>query len=220
VSPGGITIQHADQLVRSAATSAATTGWVPGAVRARAHERRLRERFGGVLAREAGVVETDHPIEIEEVGVATVDLAIRARPEHEPWALVDCKWSLDERDRIHESVGLAIKLALAVRYNSARLGWIVVVARRSAWELSPAQALFRDREVETTVLWTRPLHPLGPNGGSNIGSDCNLGPQSVTFGRVPERLVPRPVGIARLGDEWELRAARITPAGGLVTLPT
>jgi hypothetical protein len=133
-------------------------------------------------------------------GLAVVDIGVRGRMAGRQRAVACCAWWSGEEER-RRSVAGACRMASASR-DRVGDGYVVAGGPPGAWEGDgPERLLFRDGERATLPL-------LRDAGVARVAEGAAL---------VPGRL--RTVAVARepLGPtaaRWELRAARIEPAGG------
>lgn len=206
-----------DAVVRAAIVEAAE-GLSPRADEA--GEEALRTALVVALCRSRPdwTVETERGVSIDEFqGVGAVDIVLRDAPDSTPWGLIECKWSTDmRRDKIFEGAWDAVKLALATR-APGRLGWLVTGAPTISWNNSETPDLFAAGTVKTRELWDRPLRSRGPNGGSTVGEDCQLGGRGNMFTHAPSGLVIAPVASAKtVSGDWEVRASRVSGDGPLI----
>jgi hypothetical protein len=66
--------------------------------------------------------------------------------------------------------------------------------------------------VSVRELWDRAIKPRGPNYGSTVGDDCEIGGRGLMFTKSPETLRVRVIAqeqIVRGNEVWELRAADV-----------
>ena len=132
-------------------------------------------------------------------GLAAVDLGVRGRIAGRQRAVACCDWWSGEEER-RRTVAGACLLASAVRDRDGG-GYLVAGGPPGAWEAAPEAPLFRGGERATLPL-------LREAGVESVADGPALVP-----GRLRTIAIARePLGPTAAG--WELRAARVEPAGG------
>jgi len=148
-------------------------------------------------------------------GLGAVDVVVS-----EPRALIELKWSYLIPDKIFEAVWDAIKLALVGLEHHYTALYVAAGASKSAWAATESADLFRAGQVNTIEMWQRPLvPPRSPNRGKTVGEDLVVGGRGNQPVRVPAELQVQLVRTLGVGENHELRVARIAPHGDFVEWP-
>jgi hypothetical protein len=165
----------------------------------------LRDALATRLRRHVGALTMVIPDDAARLrgwpeGLAVVDLGVRGRMAGRQRAVASCAWWSGEDER-RRTVAGACLVASASR-DGAGDGYLVAGGPPAAWEGGgPEATLFGDGERATLRL-------LADAGVERVADGPAL---------VPGRLRSVPVAREPLGPTaggWELRAARIEPAGG------
>jgi hypothetical protein len=159
--------------------------------------RRLRRRVGALTV---VIPEDATRLRGWPEGIAVVDLGVRGRMAGRQRAVASCAWWSGEEERRRTIAGACL-MASAAR-NGSGDGYLVAGGPPGAWESGePETLLFRDGERATLPL-------LSDSGVERVADGPALVP-----GRIRTSAVARePLGPTAAG--WELRAARVEPAGG------
>lgn len=169
----------------------------------------LRDALARRLRRHVGALTVVIPDDTARLrgwpeGIAPVDLGVRGRMAGRQRAVACCSWWSHEDER-RRTVSGACLVASASRDRPGD-GYLVAGGSPGAWEGDgPEALLFREGERATVAL-------LREAGVERVAD----GPA-----RVPGRLRTVPVAREPLGPTmggWELRAARLAPAGGDLTV--
>jgi hypothetical protein len=131
--------------------------------------------------------------------LAIVDLGVRGRLAGTQRAVACCGWWADAAER-RRTVAGACLVASAVR-DRVPDGYLVAGGPAAAWDGAPEALLFRDGERATLSL-------LRDAGVDRVADGPALVPGRIRTGAVARE----PLGPTAAG--WELRAARVEPAGG------
>lgn len=164
-----------------------------------------RKHFVQAVA-ERRTVKLDH---FPRVGAA--DIA-GSRDSGELVFLAELKWSYGSPDKIFEAAWDAVKLALAREQLGLEAAWLITGAPVTSWTATECADLFTDGDVRVRDLWDRAMKPRGPNSGSTVGDDCEIGGRGLMFSKAPETLRVRLVAqeqIVRMNEVWQLRAADV-----------
>lgn len=148
-------------------------------------------------------------------GLGPVDVVLER-----PRALLELKWSYSEPGKIFESVWDATKLLLLGEEHGYRALYLVTGAPTAQWQYSESADLFRVGELDAVALWSRRLEPpRGPNYGATIGEDLVIGARGNRPREAHDRIAVVGVWTFPVAQYYELRIARITPAGPRVPWP-
>jgi hypothetical protein len=133
---------------------------------------------------------------------AAVDIAVRGRIAGRQRAVVECSWwDEDDDEQRRRAVRSACMLAAASRAGGLD-GYLAAAAPADAWDADGAGvAVFDDGERATLPLLRQAGVERVAEGPARVPGRL----RSVAVARVP---------IDRRGRVWELRAARVAPAGG------
>lgn len=159
--------------------------------------KRLRRRVGALT-----VIIPEDAVRLRgwPEGIAVVDLGVRGRMAGRQRAVACCAWWAGEDERRRTVVGARL-MASAAR-DGAGDGYIVAGGPPGAWDGdAPEARLFRDGERATLTV-------LREAGVERVAEGPALVPGRLRIGAVARE----PLGPTAAG--WELRAARVEPAGG------
>lgn len=148
-------------------------------------------------------------------GAGGFDVLVDRSPGGEIAWLAEVKWSYTTRSKIYEAAWDAVKLCLAAAEHHVARCWLITGAPAAQWAATETRELFVAGPASFETVWSQPLVPPGPNGGTTVGADVLAGGRGNRFTRAPETFVVEEVGVHELrrgGEHWSVRAVAVTAA--------
>jgi ADP-ribosyl-[dinitrogen reductase] hydrolase len=158
-----------------------------------------------------GRVEKDRKVDVPGwANVGRADVIVRRSPASiEIGAVVELKWCYSGHDVVFETVWDAVKLALCAHRDDRPAAYLLCGAPFATWERSQFADLFEDGPHQIEELLSR---SLSDTDRSLVWDALLAGGYDHYPLRAPASFVTARCGRARL-DDWELRAAEVTPVG-------